>query len=95
MDDDEWWDINAPVLDRLLDPGAFPVASRIGTAAATAYQGTVDPQHALDFGLERILDGVAALVAQRRPRANSSPEAVEKPPPAPTSRTSGQERTGG
>jgi AcrR family transcriptional regulator len=67
MDDEEWWDVNAPLLDRLLDPGAFPVASRVGTASATQYQGASDPLHALEFGLERILDGVAALVGARRP----------------------------
>jgi AcrR family transcriptional regulator len=67
MADDEWWDINAPLLDRLLDPGAFPVASRVGTASSTQYQGASDPVHALEFGLERILDGVAALVAGRSP----------------------------
>ena len=67
MDDEEWWDVNAPLLDRLLDPGAFPVASRVGTASSTQYQGASDPLHALEFGLERILDGVAALVGARRP----------------------------
>jgi AcrR family transcriptional regulator len=65
MDDDEWWDLNAPLLDRLLDPGAFPVASRVGTAASTHYQAAGDPVHLLEFGLDRILDGVAALVEAR------------------------------
>ena len=51
---------------RLLDPGAYPVASRVGTASSTQYQGAADPLHALEFGLDRILDGVAALVGARR-----------------------------
>jgi AcrR family transcriptional regulator len=69
MDDDEWWDVSAPVLARLLDPTAFPVATRVGTASSEAYQGAGDPVHALEFGLDRILDGVAALVDGRVPGA--------------------------
>lgn len=62
MDDEQWWAANAPLLERVLDPGAYPTAVRVGTAAGSAHRGTYDPQHAYDFGLRRILDGLAALI---------------------------------
>ncbi|MFI6511540.1 TetR/AcrR family transcriptional regulator [Streptosporangium sp. NPDC050855] len=65
MDDAEWWLSNAPLLERLVDAGRFPVASRVGQAAGEAHQAITDPAHALSFGLERILDGVAVLIEGR------------------------------
>ncbi|MBG0830907.1 TetR/AcrR family transcriptional regulator [Planomonospora sp. ID67723] len=65
MSETEWWLASAPVLDKVMDPSHFPVASRVGQAAGQAHQGASDPVHALTFGLARILDGVAALIAQR------------------------------
>ncbi|GAA4186217.1 TetR/AcrR family transcriptional regulator [Streptosporangium oxazolinicum] len=66
--DAEWWLTNAPLLDKIMDSGRFPLASRVGQAAGEAYQSVSDPVHALTFGLDRILDGVAGLIAdQDRP----------------------------
>ncbi|MGC5011280.1 TetR/AcrR family transcriptional regulator [Streptosporangium sp. DT93] len=65
MTDNEWWLSNAPLLERFTDAGRFPVASRVGQASGEAYQAITDPAHALSFGLERILDGVAVLIAAR------------------------------
>jgi AcrR family transcriptional regulator len=93
MDDDEWWDISAPLLERLLDPATFPVSSRVGTAASQVYQAAGDPVHALEFGLERILDGVAALVDRRVPAGagTGSGGDVEAAGAAPTSPVTAQE----
>lgn len=66
MSDAEWWVINAPLLDKVLDVKRFPVASRVGVSAGQEYQAASSPAHAFSFGLERILDGVALLIAQRQ-----------------------------
>jgi AcrR family transcriptional regulator len=63
--DEEWWRSVGPHVERVLDPAAFPLAVRVGTAAGEAYEGAYDPEHALEFGLERLLDGIAAFVEAR------------------------------
>lgn len=67
LTDAQWWSVVGPVLDRLVDRHRYPVATRVGEAAAVQYDAASDPVHALSFGLDRILDGVAALVDSRRP----------------------------
>lgn len=62
QDDAAWWAANAPILERVMDPGAYPRASRIGTAAGAAQGGAYDPDTAWRFGLRRVLDGLAALI---------------------------------
>jgi hypothetical protein len=42
------------------------VATRVGTAATEAYRGLWDPDHTFEFGLQRVLDGIEALVGTRR-----------------------------
>jgi hypothetical protein len=53
MDEGQWWAAIGPLLQKVLDPGAYPLAARVGTAAGTAHRGAYDPQHAYDFGLRR------------------------------------------
>jgi len=65
MDDEQWWAANAGLLARLLDPGTYPLGSRVGSAAGAAHGSAHDPEHAYRFGLERLLDGIAALVKVR------------------------------
>ncbi|MFF2022149.1 TetR/AcrR family transcriptional regulator [Streptomyces sp. NPDC058171] len=60
--DDEWWAAHAPLLEEVLDPERFPLASRVGSAAAHAYRGVYSAEHAYAFGLRCVLDGFAALV---------------------------------
>lgn len=62
MTDAEWWVIHAPLLDKIIDPTRFPVATRVGTSAGQEYQGASSPEHAFTFGLERILAGIAELI---------------------------------
>lgn len=62
MSDQAWWAANAPLLARVLDQDAYPLAARVGTAAGTAHGSAHDPDHAYDFGLDRLLDGLAALI---------------------------------
>jgi AcrR family transcriptional regulator len=62
QDDGQWWAAHAPLLQRLLDPAAYPLATRVGTAAGTAHGAAYSPAHAYDFGLRTILDGLAVLI---------------------------------
>jgi AcrR family transcriptional regulator len=66
LTDHEWWAAMAPALERVFDPERFPLATRIGTAASEHYAGAHDPELAFEFGLQRVLDGVEALVAASR-----------------------------
>lgn len=62
MNDAQWWEANATLLSRVLDPEAYPLASRVGTAAGQAHGSAHDPDHAYVFGLARTLDGLAAVI---------------------------------
>jgi AcrR family transcriptional regulator len=64
MSDAEWWVTHEPLLDKVVDPARFPVASRVGTASSEEYQAAANPEHAFTFGLERILDGISSLLAR-------------------------------
>jgi AcrR family transcriptional regulator len=60
--DPQWWERNAPLLARVFDAERWPVAVRVGTAAGTAHQAALDPAFGFEFGLARVLDGLAALI---------------------------------
>ncbi|GAA3515354.1 TetR/AcrR family transcriptional regulator [Actinocatenispora rupis] len=62
MNDEQWWAANAPLLAKVFDAEAYPLAARVGTAAGTAHGAAYDADHAYTFGLARVLDGLAALV---------------------------------
>jgi hypothetical protein len=62
--DDEWWVDRAPTPAALMDTNAFPLATRVGQAVEEYHHSAGDPAHALEFGLERILDGVQDLIDQ-------------------------------
>jgi AcrR family transcriptional regulator len=65
LTDEQWWAAQAPLLDKVIEPGTYPLAGRVGTAASTAYQGLWDAEHAFEFGLQRVLDGIEVLVQGR------------------------------
>jgi AcrR family transcriptional regulator len=62
MSDEQWWTANAPLLARVLNDQAYPLATRVGTTAGAAQGGAYDPERAYQFGLQRVLDGLAALI---------------------------------
>jgi len=62
MDDSEWWATAGPLLSRVLDTAAYPTAARVGSAAGTAHGSAYSPSYAFSFGLERVLDGLSALI---------------------------------
>jgi AcrR family transcriptional regulator len=62
VNDEQWWATAGPLLARVLDPQTYRLATRVGTAAGIAHGSAHDPAHAYDFGLQRVLDGLAPLV---------------------------------
>ncbi len=62
----EWWVAVAPVLETVMSGQHFPVSARVGQAAGMAHEAVTNPEHALSFGLHRILDGVEVLITRRQ-----------------------------
>jgi hypothetical protein len=65
LGDAEWWASSAPLLAHLVDERAYPTAVRVGAAAGAAHGAPYSPSHAYEFGLERLLDGLAPLIDRR------------------------------
>lgn len=61
-DDEQWWTAIEPALAAVMDPSAFPVAGRVGRAVGEQLNSAGDPAGSLEFGLDRILDGVQHLL---------------------------------
>jgi AcrR family transcriptional regulator len=66
MTDEQWWAANEPLLSKIFDESRFPTAARVGSAAGAEYGAAYSPAHAFEFGLQRVLDGIAVLINQRR-----------------------------
>lgn len=66
MTDQEWWQAYGPLLGQVLDPERYPTAVRVGAAAGADYDAAYDPARSFEFGLHRILDGIAILIDNRR-----------------------------
>lgn len=64
--DEEWWTVNAPLLEQVMDARRFPVASRVGQAAGAAHGAAVNPDLTFRFGLTCLLDGLGVLLEGRR-----------------------------
>lgn len=63
--DAQWWYARAPLLAEVMDDDDYPVSSRVGTSAAQAYNAASSPEHAFEFGLHRVLDGIDVLIRSR------------------------------
>ncbi|WP_170214970.1 TetR/AcrR family transcriptional regulator [Streptomyces otsuchiensis] len=74
---EEWGHVYGQMLGRVIDDGRFPTLARIAGSDVFAQQASVEEDFA--WGLEFILDGVAAMVAERgavgRDRATPGEEA--------------------
>ncbi|WP_326696633.1 TetR/AcrR family transcriptional regulator [Streptomyces sp. NBC_01754] len=73
LDDRQWWELNAPLLARVLDENAYPTAVRVGAAAGAAHSSAHNPAHAYAFGLQRVLDAFAALIERSGDTKTSTP----------------------
>lgn len=61
----DWWQAQEQVLSALLPAGKYPLAERVGSAAGEHNQGAYHAGYAYEFGLERVLDGLAKLIQGR------------------------------
>ena len=67
MTDEQWWSMNTPLLEGLVDPARYPTTVRIGEAYKSGRMAPPDQERNFEFGLQRVLDGVAAFIESRRP----------------------------
>jgi AcrR family transcriptional regulator len=65
MTDEQWWALNQPLLKDKVDPAGFPTITKIGEAYEAGKIQGHDPERNFEFGLQRMLDGVAAFIAER------------------------------
>jgi AcrR family transcriptional regulator len=65
MTDEQWWALNQPLLKDKVDPAGFPTITKIGEAYQAGKIQGHDPERNFEFGLQRMLDGVAAFIAER------------------------------
>jgi AcrR family transcriptional regulator len=66
MTDAQWWAAYSPWLAKYSQAGSYQVAAEAGTAAGEQHNAAYDPEYAYQFGLSRLLDGIAVLVAKYR-----------------------------
>jgi AcrR family transcriptional regulator len=66
MTDEQWWAMNTPLLEGLVDPERYPTTVRIGEAYKSGRMPPPDQERNFEFGLQRVLDGVAAFIAGRQ-----------------------------
>jgi AcrR family transcriptional regulator len=64
--DEQWWRAHEPLLEKIGDAAKFPLASRVGTTVGQEFNAAYDSEHGFEFGLARVLDGIATLLADRR-----------------------------
>ncbi len=60
--EEQWWRAVEPYVAQVFDAEAYPTVARVGPVAGEANQAAYDPRRAFEFGLARLLDGVAVLV---------------------------------
>jgi AcrR family transcriptional regulator len=65
MSNEQWWGAHAPLLEKVFDASRYPTAARVGSAAGEAHGGAYEPEHAFEFGLQRVLDGIEVLIERR------------------------------
>ncbi|MGH3912086.1 MAG: TetR/AcrR family transcriptional regulator [Pseudonocardiaceae bacterium] len=65
LSDEQWWAANEPLLARVFDENSYPTAARVGAAAGAVHGAAYHPDHAYEFGLQRVLDGLGALIDAR------------------------------
>lgn len=58
----EFWSEAAPRLATYLADDPYPLAGRVGQAAGEHMQAAASARHAYDFGMRRVLDGLACLI---------------------------------
>lgn len=63
ISDAQWWRMSAPLLDELVDPLRYPVASHVlGALAQSDDAADGDPDRGFEFGLELLIEGIAGYM---------------------------------
>ncbi len=62
MTDEQWWSMNTPLLEGLVDPERYPTTVRIGEAYKSGKMSAPNHERNFEFGLQRVLDGIAAFI---------------------------------
>lgn len=65
LGDAGWWDQVGPLLAHAMSGHDFPLAGRVGSVAGQHYQAAGAPQEQLQFGVDRLIDGIAGLIGPR------------------------------
>lgn len=63
--DAQWWAVRSSTLAELMPAEDYPRAIRVGAAAGAAHDSAWDPQAVFEFGLARVIDGLAPLIRAR------------------------------
>jgi AcrR family transcriptional regulator len=66
MTDEQWWAMNTPLLEGLVDPARYPTTVRIGEAFKAGRMPPPDHERNFEFGLQRVLDGIESFIANRK-----------------------------
>lgn len=66
LSDQQWWVAQEPLLMLVLDPTRFPLSYRVGEAVGQTFDAVTDPTSNFEFGLERVLDGLATFIDARK-----------------------------
>ncbi|MEX1078180.1 MAG: TetR/AcrR family transcriptional regulator C-terminal domain-containing protein [Homoserinimonas sp.] len=64
--DAQWWEVNAPILEQVMDGSRYPIAGRVGSSVGELFNAASNPQHAWEFGLARVLDGIEQYIEKVR-----------------------------
>ena len=64
--DEQWWALSEELLKGLVDRALYPTAVRVGEAYKAAKGLGPDHVRNFEFGLQRVLDGIAVFIDQRR-----------------------------
>jgi hypothetical protein len=66
MTDEQWWSMNTPLLQGLVDPARYPTTVKIGEAYKSGRMAPPNHERTFEFGLQRVLDGVEVFIAGRQ-----------------------------
>lgn len=58
LDDAHWWAIAGPLLAEAMPAADYPVSHRVGSAVGERFAGPGNADHAYEFGLTRLIDGL-------------------------------------
>jgi AcrR family transcriptional regulator len=72
MTDEQWWSLNAPLLEGLVDPARYPTTIRVGEAYKACTGPGRDHRSDFEFGLQRVLDGIEVFIDARVGRAGGT-----------------------